>query len=533
MSIAYSYIRFSSIQQAHGDSLRRQSQLAANYCNDHNLTLSETNYQDLGVSAYHSANTQEDKGLGQFLTALEQGVIADGSYLLVESLDRLSRAKVQVALRQMLNIIEYGIKIVTLIDGKIYDIESDTTDLIISLTIMERAHDESRTKSERVKAAWAYKRQNPHTTNRHSSTPFWLQLNDDKRTYTVKEEYSEIIKKIYQLSIDGWGVIKIVRFLNNEKIPAPKGGSWASTTVYRTLTSKAVLGHYEPRKNRTSMNTLIENYYPAILDETTYYQAQKRRTERSIPEAAGRKTEFPNPLNQIAKCKLCGSPMVYDNKSETLKYLTCREFKKKNCTNKPIRMELIYRFIVEVFHTPLYHKHHAGLAKKVENKDDNVEKELEVKLEAEQEALRGLLSLSSDFSNSVILGEIKTRSERIQELEKRLENVKAENAIKETQTVHTNYLEALQLTANAFNYPLEGIKIETLTKQELFEARVKINRVLKQTFDSLIINHCKESKTITINTNIYNYKASSDSIKKPTRLTTWFVAPPQCNSDKQ
>ncbi|MBD6969453.1 recombinase family protein, partial [Vibrio parahaemolyticus] len=347
MAIAYSYIRFSSSQQSQGDSLRRQIQLAEKYCIENNLTLSDTNFRDLGVSAFHSTNSQEDSGLGKFLSALSQGRINEGSYLLVESLDRLSRAKVQTALRQMLNIIDLGVKIVTLMDNRIYDQESDTTDLIISLTIMERAHNESKTKSERIKAAWAHKRQNPKTTNRHSSTPFWLSLNPDKKTYSLKEKYVEIVRKIYQLSIDGWGVVKIVRHLNESNIKAPKGGSWATTTVSRVLTSKAVLGHYEPKQNRKSLNFVIEDYYPPIIQEDTYYLSKQRQNERSKPEAAGRKTDYPNPLNQIAKCKICGSSMYYENKSKSLKYLTCREFKKKNCTNKPIRIEMIYRFIYE------------------------------------------------------------------------------------------------------------------------------------------------------------------------------------------
>ena len=162
---------------------------------------------------------------------MEQDVIPRGSFLLVESLDRLSRASVMTALSQLLNIIGHGITVVTLLDDRMYNSDSETTDLIISLTVMERAHDESKTKSERIKAAWEHKRANPFDTNRTSSIPFWISLNTDKRTYSVIEHHVEIIKRIFQLSIDGHGVISIVRILNDEGIPAPKGGTWANTTV--------------------------------------------------------------------------------------------------------------------------------------------------------------------------------------------------------------------------------------------------------------------------------------------------------------
>ncbi len=523
MTIAFSYIRFSSAQQAQGDSLRRQTQLAVNYCRKHNLTLSETNYQDLGVSAFNSANAQEDSGLGQFIAALDQNAIPKDSYLLVESLDRLSRAKVQTALRQMLHILEYGITIVTLMDERTYSKESESIDLIISLTIMERAHNESKTKSDRIKAAWENKRQNPNTTDRHSSTPFWLALNSDKRTYTILEDKANIVKKIYQLSIDGWGITKIVRYLNDNDIAAPKGGSWATTTVNRILNSKAVLGHYEPTKGRKSLNTIINNYYPEIIDDNTYYISQRRKHERSTPEAAGRKTEFPNPLNQIAKCKLCGSSMYYDNKSSSLKYLTCREFKKKNCVNKPIRMELIYAFIQEVFNTPMYHQHHATLVSKNKLKINTHLASLEGELREVQEDLRALLSAVSGISNTLVLEEIKTRSERLNNLEIQIEKAKAEKASEQDQNVHINFREATQLTVNALQRPFARVYPQQLTQGELFNVRVKLNRVLKQAFGTVSIHHDKESKLITINTNIFNYQTSSSDIKKLPYSPIWYV----------
>ncbi|MBM4873263.1 recombinase family protein [Vibrio parahaemolyticus] len=530
MAIAYSYIRFSSSQQSQGDSLRRQIQLAEKYCIENNLTLSDTNFRDLGVSAFHSTNSQEDSGLGKFLSALSQGRINEGSYLLVESLDRLSRAKVQTALRQMLNIIDLGVKIVTLMDNRIYDQESDTTDLIISLTIMERAHNESKTKSERIKAAWAHKRQNPKTTNRHSSTPFWLSLNPDKKTYSLKEKYVEIVRKIYQLSIDGWGVVKIVRHLNESNIKAPKGGSWATTTVSRVLTSKAVLGHYEPKQNRKSLNFVIEDYYPPIIQEDTYYLSKQRQNERSKPEAAGRKTDYPNPLNQIAKCKICGSSMYYENKSKSLKYLTCREFKKKNCTNKPIRIEIIYRFIYEIFNSPMNYQYQAKLIEKSKQRDTNKLKGLEAKKTEEENALRGLLSLSNDFSNTIIQEEIKARSERIESFKKQIENAKAEQAVEHTRDVHINFTEALQLAVNAFHFPLEKVKVEELPPEELFNTRVRLNRILKQAFNTLSIYHCNESKRITIEAEVMEgfpdglkYETNQQSIREPIGNRIWSV----------
>lgn len=521
MTIAYSYIRFSSAIQAQGDSLRRQTKLTQEYCDKHSLTLSDQSFTDLGVSAFRSANTNEDKGLGQFLKALEEGVIPRGSFLLVESLDRLSRAKVQTALRQLLTIIEYGITVVTLIDNRIYNSDSDSTDIIISLTVMERAHNESKTKSERLKAVWANKRANPTTTNRTSLTPFWLSLDKDKRNYTVIEKHAETVREIFQMSIDGHGVISIVRNLNEQGITAPKGGTWATTTVNRILNSKAVLGHYTPSTNRKSTNAPITDYYPAIISEDTFYLSQHRKGERSKPSAAGRKTTFPNVLNQIAKCQLCGSPMYYDNKSPKLKYLTCREFKKKKCINKPIRIELVHRFIIEQF---LHPQHFERLNEMVNVPKEDVSEVLvlEGKLAEAENSYRGLLRLSSDFSDSIIQDELKSRAEAIQRFKDQIEKAKGDSVRIEA-TTRMNFRTACQLVANALQVETYGKTPSILEGQDLYTSRVRLNRSLKQTFNELLVHHNPETKKASITTNDFTYEAHKLAMTTGFQDTTWWA----------
>ena len=120
MPIAYSYIRFSSTEQLKGDSLRRQSDLSKNYAEANGLELdTKLNLRDLGISAFDKSNLNKG-ALGQFLKLVEDGMIARGSYLLVESLDRLSRDKVMDALGIFLNILNAGIIIVTMADNQVY-----------------------------------------------------------------------------------------------------------------------------------------------------------------------------------------------------------------------------------------------------------------------------------------------------------------------------------------------------------------------------------------------------------------------------
>src|SRR5690606_6497837 len=102
--------------------------------------------------------------LGKFLAMVESGEIPKGSYLLIESLDRLSREAVPDALTLFMALINAGVVIVTLGlgDRQIYSrdiLKGDWTKLIIGLAVMSRGHEESQTKSERVRAANRRKRQ--------------------------------------------------------------------------------------------------------------------------------------------------------------------------------------------------------------------------------------------------------------------------------------------------------------------------------------------------------------------------------------
>src|ERR1700758_3230486 len=110
---AYSYLRFSTPEQAKGDSLRRQTALADDYAKRHGLTLdTELNMRDLGVSAFRGDNAQA--ALGAFLQAVRDGLVPSGSLLLVEALDRVSRQSARKAVRILEDIVEAGITVVTL-----------------------------------------------------------------------------------------------------------------------------------------------------------------------------------------------------------------------------------------------------------------------------------------------------------------------------------------------------------------------------------------------------------------------------------
>ena len=91
----YSYQRWSSAVQADGTSKARQSHAAEQYARDNNLEIVEI--VDSGISGFRSLNSKNG-ALSQFLDAVDAGLIIKNSYLYVESLDRITRDEIDIAL---------------------------------------------------------------------------------------------------------------------------------------------------------------------------------------------------------------------------------------------------------------------------------------------------------------------------------------------------------------------------------------------------------------------------------------------------
>lgn len=318
---AYSYIRFSSAKQGEGDSLRRQEKYAAEYAHEHGLDLDTSSYRDLGVSAYKGRNASEGN-LKLFLDAVDNGLIEKGSYLLVESLDRISRTEVQDALELLLFIIKRGITVVTLIDKQVYSSKSIKNDrgisLIISISIMARAHDESATKAARVKAAWNSKRKNGEIMT--AMAPAWLSLSADRKNWIVLPDKVKTVQRIFDLSLAGHGAPSIARLLNADQVSTMKSAEhWTFGTVNAILKNEAVIGRFTSKK---VIAESIDDYFPEIIPASTYRLVQEGMKNRRW--IGGRNSE--NVTNLFAGycfCHMCGSPLRIVGSSGRHTYLKC------------------------------------------------------------------------------------------------------------------------------------------------------------------------------------------------------------------
>jgi len=329
MPTAYSYVRFSTPEQMKGDSFRRQSQMSIAYAELNNLELcDDLSLFDEGVSAYRQANS-EHGALGVFISLAKEGYIERGSYLLLESLDRLSRDEPFEAMTLLREICKLGITVVTLMDNKIYNTEifkADPFAGLMSMIIMTRAYEESETKSRRLLEAWSQKRKKAGSKPLTSVCPGWLQLNKQNECFEVIPERAEIISRIFKETLSGIGQHRIVKSLNEESVkPFGRAQFWHRSYIAKILANRAVIGEFQPhrveyqegKRKRVPHGAVIKDYYPTVIEEEDFIAVTALKAT-SLSPIRGRHAanSIKNVLSGIGVCPQCDSSMIRSNKGK-------------------------------------------------------------------------------------------------------------------------------------------------------------------------------------------------------------------------
>lgn len=283
--LAFSYLRFSLREQARGDSVRRQTDLVAAWCQRNGATLDDRQrMRDEGVSGFSGRNRSDKAALGAFLALVRAGEIPRESYLLVESLDRLSREEAVPAMSLLLELIQAGVRVVQLLPSEVvYDERANPMALMMAIMELSRGHSESKMKSERVGRAWANKKKLAASDKVPITRiiPGWLKIVDGK--FAVIPERAEVVRRIFHMAADGWGIVSIAQQLTRERVP-PFGRApyWASSYVAHLLRGRRAVGEYQPCRQPGGRNTKrlpdgppVPGYFPAVVTEDEWAVANR------------------------------------------------------------------------------------------------------------------------------------------------------------------------------------------------------------------------------------------------------------------
>ncbi|HAU4930972.1 recombinase family protein [Aeromonas hydrophila] len=295
MTIAYSYIRFSTAAQREGDSVNRQIAASREWCRQRGIELSDKTYEDLGVSAYRDKKRVD---LAAMLEAVEMGTIKENDYIILESLDRLSRQGIDKTQEIIKSILRHGVKIVSLQDGLELD-TSSVNDLVSVIRIAlsaDLAHKESLKKSERVAAAkQAQREQAKRGKAINKRLPYWLEKDGDGYQFN---EGVDAVRLMIQLRTDGLGFHKIAMALNASEFKPRWADHWSDTTIRNILSSPALYGRYQFRDGDG-----VDDYYPALVSYAEFKSFQSTYTA----SAGGQ--EHHNHLFGLVRCGACGAAM--------------------------------------------------------------------------------------------------------------------------------------------------------------------------------------------------------------------------------
>lgn len=312
----YSYLRFSDPKQAAGSSAARQLGYATRWAAERGMVLDASlTMLDEGLSAYHQRHVTRG-ALGAFLASLDNGAIAPGSVLIVEGLDRLSRAEPIQAQAQLAQIINAGITVVTASDGREYNregLKAQPMDLVYSLLVMIRAHEESDTKSKRVRAAihrqcqdWVAGKYRGRV--RSGRDPHWVRETDDGG-WELAPERAEAVRLAIRMFMDGSGAVRIVRRLAELGMQFTHGGNPAQQ-LYRVVRNRALIGEKVIEVDGTEYR--LAGYYPALLPAPQFdalqHLAERRRGQRRMGSIPPLITGL-----GIAICGYCGAALSSQN----------------------------------------------------------------------------------------------------------------------------------------------------------------------------------------------------------------------------
>lgn len=293
MPYAIGYARFSSIKQGSGSSLERQQTLIAEWLGKNpEYKVYPKTFEDLGRSA--SKGDHLKHGLGKLLQAIEFKEIGDGDVILVEAIDRIGRLPATKMFALINQIIEAGVRIITLQDNTTYGPIIKSDQIWQLLGKIEQAFTYSVELGRRIKDSYTIREQiarNGSIPKRR--TPIWLNTDG-----TLKVDIAAAMKTAFEDALSGLGERRILKRLKTSNSAFEKSHP---ASVRKWLTNKTAIGFW--REN------LI---YPPIVSQELFYQVQKCFEEAYIPASAPTK-HF---LSGLVKCGNCGSSFqVKVNKS--------------------------------------------------------------------------------------------------------------------------------------------------------------------------------------------------------------------------
>ena len=342
------YERLSRDDELEGESnsIVNQKKILEEYASKNNLT-NIIHFTDDGISG-----TQFDRpGFMEMMNGVNTGNIG---CIIVKDMSRLGRDYLKVG--QCMEILrQKGVRLIAINDNVDSFYRED--DFTPFRNIMNEWY--ARDTSRKIQSTFRSKGESGKHT---ASTPPYGYIKDekDKNKWIVDEKAAEIVRRIFNLTMQGNGPYRIAKILESEKVDIPayhqqKLGyglyqsknfehpyRWCSSTIASILKKQEYLGHtvnfktrkhFKDKKSKyvSEDNWLIfENTHEPIIDQETFDNVQRiRGNVKRYPDGWG---EY-HPLTGLMYCADCGSKMYVHRTSnyKNIPYYTCSAYTKTPC----------------------------------------------------------------------------------------------------------------------------------------------------------------------------------------------------------
>ena len=308
--------------QGESNSISHQKEMLEDYARGNGFP-NPVHFTDDGVSG-----TRFDRpGFTAMMEEVEAGRV---EAVVIKDMSRLGRDYLKVG--QIMEILrQKGVRLIAINDG--VDSFKGDDDFTPFRNIMNEFY--ARDTSRKIKSVFKAKGMSGKHTS--STTPYgYLKSPEDKNQWVVDEEAAAVVRRIFAMTMAGYGPYQISKRLTADKVEIPavhmaRHGAglnknktfkdiygWGSSTIVNILKKREYLGHTVNFKTRKHFKdkkshyvdesewTVFENTHEAIIDQETFDNVQRiRGNAKRYPDGWGEA----HPLTGLMYCADCGGKM--------------------------------------------------------------------------------------------------------------------------------------------------------------------------------------------------------------------------------
>ena len=293
-----------------------------------------------------TGTTMKRPGFQKMLTAIEAGYI---SAVFVKDLSRLGRNYIEVGKLTEEFFPLHDIRLVAVSDG--VDSDEGEDDFTPFKNIMNEYYAKDISKKRRIVNKMKGNAGVPLSPPSYG----YIKKPDDPRFWVVEPEAAEVVRRIYRMALEGYGLAETAAQLAADGVVNPtyywrsrgtsRGGSkstveptkWGHTTVKKILTLQEYCGDvinfksysksYKMKKrieNPEENRAIFLNVHEAIIDRQTWekVQALQKGTRRKKPTV----TQEPSVFSGLLKCPECGGNLNFhfNQNNHDIKFFSCQ-----------------------------------------------------------------------------------------------------------------------------------------------------------------------------------------------------------------